>query len=75
MTFEYYSIFTKLYRIGYIGNQTCMQTDWGSPHLRIRLLTFLTEIYAKDRLKRDSVKEPLTPAEYRRLQQYVIYVF
>ena len=33
--------------------------------------TFLVEIYAKDRLKRDNVKEPLTPAEYRRLQPYV----
>ena len=36
------------------------------------IINVLTEIYAKDRLKRDSVKEPLTPAEYRRLQPYVM---
>ena len=28
----------------------------------------VVEVYARDRLKRDSAKQPLTPAEYRRMQ-------
>ncbi|CAB4024529.1 phosphatase 1 regulatory subunit 36-like [Paramuricea clavata] len=43
-----------------------LRSDTFNPAIRPK---HIQEIYAKDRLKRDSVKEPLTPAEYRRLQQ------
>ena len=42
-----------------------LRSDTFNPAIRPK---HIQEIYGKDRLKRDSVKEPLTPAEYRRLQ-------